>query len=196
MDNVVISEHCVPERVFATKGYHERYRKAIDYFNDHPVIATEVAFESDGPMRTTVMEVLSGVWRDENKSSIPADEFLNEQPLTTLATVDGKPFAGKSDSCHIQPGIKTGQRAMTAEEIRSTLRRGDNYVRYAEHGPRFTVPTARAVGLLEKYGYRTAEVRYTARGKPTEKDMWILYEVGGPLEEEVHREYPGQKKKR
>jgi len=194
--DTIINEHCVPQSVIDEQGYVPRYEAAVDWFNDNRMIVTDVAMESNDAVHTTVMEILAGQQLDENKFPGEAEHRLDEPVMVTLATIDGKPFAGEDDACHVKPGIKVGQKPMSAEKIRTTLRRGDTYLRYRSFGAEFVVEGATAVNLLKEWGYRTTERRYTSRGTPEQKDHWILYEVGGPLEEEVMEKFSAPKKRK
>ena len=192
----IINEHCVPQSVLDEQGYVPRYEAAVDWFNDHPVVATDVALESNPSMQTTVMEILGGKQRDENNVPGEAEYRLDVPVMVRLATVDGKPFAGEADNCHVKPGIKVGQRPMSAEKIRTTLARGDTYLRHRSFASEFEVEGAMAVNLLQAWGYRTTERRFTSKGLPEEKDHWVLYEVGGPLEQEVLEKFSTPKKRK
>lgn len=195
-DPTIVEEHCVPESVLKVQGYGPRYDAAVAHLETHDVSATEISLESDGPMKTTIMEILSGWTRNEKNEPIPSDDRIADSSTVTLATIDGKPFAGTDDACHLKPGIKIGQRSLDAWAIGNLEARGGSVVRYAKHGAQFTVPTVRAVALLNEYGWRVAPRRYDARGKDHQFDRWLLYEVGGPLEAEVLERFSTPKKRK
>lgn len=147
---------------------------------------------TDRPVRQIALELLHGV---QISASGVAEARRSEVSgrLFKIRTVDGRPLTGPDG--HLKAGIIVGCRELTSGELRGLHRRGGSEHIFAQYPEAEIAFDARmASEMLGAWGWGIREPRYWPRrlrpgevdatGQPaTQRDRWIIYEVGGPLEQ-------------
>jgi hypothetical protein len=147
-----------------------------EYSEGRMISPTSLLAESE-TTRIEVAEIATALQRSEGRI-IPADRPLSFEPRARLATISGRPLASprRADNAHLK-GVKVGQRAFNARECRDFERRGGDPNIYRSYPAEFEVGLVEAANLLSRYGFRQAN----------SPENWLIFEVGGPLEEDLCR---------
>jgi hypothetical protein len=147
-----------------------------EYAEGRMVSPTSLLAEPEST-RIEVNEIVTALQRSEGRV-IPAERPLSFEPRARLATISGRPLASprKADNAHLK-GVKVGQRAFNGRECRDFERRGGDPNIYRSYPAVFECGLVEAANLLARYGFRQA----------TSPESWLLFEVGGPLEEDLCR---------
>ena len=142
---------------------------------DPMISATALAVE-DPHLRTMILEASRRLETKDGQSTI-ADRELIVELRTRLATVSGRPLASPDtkEDAHLR-GVKVGQRALPSRGVRELERRGGEVNILRSFPADFSVDLVLAHKLLSMYGWRIA----------INPQNWILYEIGGGLEQAIH----------
>lgn len=170
----------IPQGIRDDPDPQKKRERLIDWIEERvqdggTISATSVAVESSD-IKTLLLEIEARSQIVEGRVQIAARP-LAVSLRTKLATVSGRPLAvrkGIGDP-HLR-GVKIGQRELDAKQLRELERRGGDANIYRDYPAVIEgLGLVEAHQLLMRYGWRLSHDRAN----------WLLYEVGGPLEEEL-----------